>query len=71
MKVNQLKKNDLFYMDYGFQTLKFRVLFASSSGDLILAHSLKWCYKDSMKIDQDAKIYYAGKISKFRAFFLI
>ncbi len=71
IKREELEKNDLFYMKYGYNTIKFRVLFTSSSSDLVLAHSLKWCYSDSVNIDSSSDIYYIGKMSKFRAFFLL
>lgn len=69
----ELVKNDLFYMHFGFDLCKFRVNYVTDTH--VFAHKLKWDRKGSIPFSfEDIKkrnfVYYK-KMSKFRAFFLI
>lgn len=70
-KISDLQKNDLFYMEYGFSAIKFRVHRKHPNG--VEAHSTKWLKSDCIFIKNDAKeeIIKAGRVSKLRAFFML
>lgn len=72
ISINDLKVNDLFWMDYGLDKVKFRV-HKIFEGEGIFAHSVKWCKSSSIVIKYDTKrnIHYAGKMSKFRSWLML
>ena len=69
----KLQVNDTFWMPYGFVYLRFRVHKVGT--DCVMAHSLKWCKSDCIKIGFDEMerigFVYQNRISKLRAFFLL
>lgn len=73
IKLEDLEVNDLFYMDFGWSTLKWRV-HVKLQGDVI-AHSIDWCKDNGIRIKPELRdgrdMFYAGKISKLRAFFML
>ena len=68
----ELQVNDLFYMSYGFDKVKFRVN-GILEDDGLLAHSVNWCKIDSILIpfSESKKIHYAGRMSKLRSWLLL
>lgn len=72
IRIEDLQINDLFYMDYGFEKIIFRV-HKILQDEGILAHSVKWCKGDSIvvKFNTDRNIHYAGKLSRIRAWMMI
>ena len=70
--ITDLQVNDLFYMTYGFNKVKFRVKVVFEDEGLE-AHSLKWCSSNSILIPftESKKIHYAGRMSKLRSWFLL
>ena len=71
ISLTDLQVNDLFYMTYGFDKVKFRVT-ATFENEGILAHSLEWMKLNAILIpfSESRQIYYAGRMSKIRSWFL-
>ena len=69
---NELKVNDLFWMDYGLEKVKFRV-YRILEKEGVVVHSLEWRKSESImiKYGTEFNIHYAGRISKFRSWFII
>jgi len=69
----ELVKNNLFYIRYGFNKLLFRVTYVTNTH--VFAHTLKWCKKDSIpfcfKEFEERGYTYYKKMSKIRALFLM
>ena len=69
VRIEDLEVNDLFYMEFANKIIKFRVNFILE--DDLLAHGLNWLKEDCILIKKKNRdLFYAGKMSKFRAFFL-
>ena len=71
ISLTELQVNDLFYMTFGLDKVKFRVEVVFED-DGLLAHSIEWCKSDAILIpfSERKKIHYAGRMSKLRSWFL-
>lgn len=81
VKPPQLQKNDLFIMKFGFSECTFGVNQTRSDGS-ILAHATSWLESAALVFDTEGRtkyhlryipadpMYYAGRMSKLRAFFI-
>lgn len=66
----QLERNDMFYMEYGGNMLKFRVN-AALKANGVLAHNVQWMISSSIHLrDGIRKPYYIGRMSKLRSWFM-
>jgi len=69
-KLSELHKNDLFLYRFTTEHNTWRV--HRETSDALLAHSMSWIKSDSILIPKsDREVYYLGRMSKLRSFFVM